>query len=206
MLFYTGLFLLVIAVSLDGLGVGISYGIQKTRVPLLAILIIMLWSGFTVFLAMSIGDGLQHILSPAISKNLGAIILISLGLFTLINLIRTKKAETENRENPTMLNDVKKVLLSPQQADLDQSGTISKQEAILLGMALALDAFGAGIAASLLHYSAVLTPVLVALMSGMFLFAGLKLGLFLSKYEDIQFFSFIPSLLLIGIGLFNVIS
>src|SRR5690606_4145508 len=107
---------------------------------------------------------------------------------------------------PTVFKDVKKVLRSPHEADLDQSGTISKHEAILLGMALALDAFGAGIAASLLDYSAFITALFVAMMSGIFLMIGLKLGLLLSKYEDILFFSYLPSLLLISIGFFNLVS
>lgn len=204
MLFYTGLFLLVIAVSLDGLGVGISYGIQKTRVPLLPILIIMLCSGITVFVAMTIGDALKQFISPVFSENLGAIILIGLGLFTLIKLMNTKKNQIKHTEESTVFTDMKKVFQSPQQADLDHSGTISKQEAILLGMALALDAFGAGIAASLLLYSPFLTAALVALMSGIFLIVGLKIGLFLSRYKEIQFFSYLPSLLLISIGLFNL--
>lgn len=206
MLYYTGLALLVIAVSLDGLGVGISYGVQKTRVPLLAVSIIMLCSGITVFIAMTLGSGLKHFISPAISENLGAGILIGLGLFTLYNLIKAKKIKLDDTENPTVFKDVKKVLRSPYEADLDQSGTISKHEAILLGMALALDAFGAGIAASLLDYSAFITALFVAMMSGIFLMIGLKLGLLLSKYEDIQFFSYLPSLLLISIGFFNLVS
>jgi len=206
MLFYTGLFLLVIAVSLDGLGVGISYGIQKTRVPLFPIMIIMLCSGITVFIAMTIGDVLKRLITPTFSENLGAIILILLGLFTLTKMIRNKKSQVNHTETSTVFTDMKKVLSSPQQADLDQSGTISKQEAVLLGMALALDAFGAGIAASLLYYSPFLTAALVSLMSGLFLKIGLKVGLFLARYEEIQFFSYLPSLLLISIGLFNLIN
>lgn len=206
MLYYTGLFLLIIAVSLDGLGVGISYGIQKTRVPMFAITIIMLCSGVTVFAAMSIGEGLKVIIPPTVSENIGALILISLGIFTLYNIIRKNKTKQEETQNNSMLTNVKKVFRSPKQADLDRSGTISKPEAILLGMALSLDAFGAGFAASLLHYSAFLTAGLVAMMSGIFLIVGLKIGLLLSKYEDIQFFTLLPSLLLIGIGLFNLIT
>lgn len=206
MLYYTGLFLLVIAVSLDGLGVGISYGIQKTRIPLLPIAIIMCCSGFMVFISMTIGDALKRFISPGLSENLGALILIGIGCFTLTKLVQANNDQSTEPETSTVITDVKKVFRSPQKADLDHSGTISKQEAILLGMALALDAFGAGFAASLLHYSVVLTAVLVATMSGMFLFIGLKLGYFLSKKGEKKFLSFFPSLLLIGIGFFNLIS
>lgn len=206
MLYYTGLFLLVIAVSLDGLGVGISYGIQKTRIPFLPIAIIMCCSGFMVFISMTIGDALKRFISPGLSENLGALILIGIGCFTLTKLVQANNDQSTEPETSTVITDVKKVFRSPQKADLDHSGTISKQEAILLGMALALDAFGAGFAASLLHYSVVLTAVLVATMSGMFLFIGLKLGYFLSKKGEKKFLSFFPSLLLIGIGFFNLIS
>ncbi len=206
MLYYTGLFLLVIAVSLDGLGVGISYGIQKTRIPLLPIAIIMCCSGFMVFISMTIGDALKRFINPGLSENLGALILIGIGCFTLAKLVQANNDQSTEPETSTVITDVKKVFRSPQKADLDHSGTISKQEAILLGMALALDAFGAGFAASLLHYSVMLTAVLVATMSGMFLFIGLKLGYFLSKKGEKKFLSFFPSLLLIGIGFFNLIS
>lgn len=203
--FYTGLLILVIAVSIDGLGVGVSYGIQKTRVPSPAIFIIMLCSGMTVLAAMTLGDIIKLFLSPMISEKIGGSILILIGLFTLGNLIRAKKIKTQETANNTVLTNVKKVIRSPVQADLDLSGNISKQEAALLGIALALDAFGAGIAASLLHYSPLTTAILVALMSGAFLYVGLKLGLILSKYDNLQFFSCIPALLLITIGVLNII-
>ena len=209
MLYYTGLLLLVIAVSIDGLGVGISYGIQKIRVPLLALAIIMICSGTTVFTAMTIGSGLKHFISPNISEKFGAFILIFLGCFNLYHLFRAKRREMQSSSNTTdstVLGDVKKVIISPQQADLDRSGTISKHEAILLGMALALDAFGAGFAASLLHYSPLITAGLVTFMSGGFLLLGLKIGLLLSKKKNNKIISFFPSLLLIFIGLFNLIS
>jgi len=205
MLFYTGIFLLVIAVSIDGLGVVVSYGIQKTRVPLPAIFIIMLCSGFTVLLAMTLGDAIKTFLSPIVSEKIGGVILILLGLFTLINLIRAKNNKPLEQENTTVLTDMKTVLSSPIQADLDKSGIISASEAALLGIALALDAFGAGIAASFLHYSAIVTAVLIALMSGAFLFIGLKLGLVLSNYKKMQHVSFLPSFLLISIGILNLI-
>ncbi|MBN6206009.1 sporulation membrane protein YtaF [Ralstonia pickettii] len=202
---YTGILLLVIAVSIDGFGVGISYGIQKIKVPLLAILMIIFCSGLTVFMAMILGDMIKSFLSPVFSEKLGGVLLILLGIFTLQNIIRSNKKKEATVENATKLQDMKKVLRSPVQADLDRSGNISISEAAILGIALALDAFGAGIAASLLDYSAVITAILVAIMSGVFLIFGLRLGLLLAKYNDIQFFTYLPSLLLITIGVFNLI-
>ena len=48
MLYFTGLILLAIGVSLDSFGVGVAYGVNKIRVPRLSLLIIMLCSGLVV--------------------------------------------------------------------------------------------------------------------------------------------------------------
>src|SRR5690625_4051013 len=169
MLLYTGLFFLVIAVSLDGFGVGISYGMRKIRIPLIGLMIIMLCSGMTVLLAMTIGNALSSFISPSMAEVLGVGILIALGLFSLYNILLSKQEKTSDTKKQNILNTV---LNTPDKADLDQSGTISANEALLLGTALALDAFGAGIGASMLGYSPALTSLLIACMSGLFVFCG----------------------------------
>ncbi|GAA0423947.1 MAG: sporulation membrane protein YtaF [Bacillota bacterium] len=202
MLFYTGLIFLVIAVSLDGFGVGITYGMRNIRVPLNALIIIMLCSGIIVLLSMTIGNMLTSILSPNIASMLGGSILIILGSFALFNCIVPRK---ELEETDTNQNILSTVLSTPGKADLDHSGVISPMEAILLGSALALDAFGAGIGASMLGYGAFLTAGLIAIMSGTFLFCGLKAGIWLAKSRQLQRMTFLPPLLLIALGITSLI-
>lgn len=205
MLFYMGLLLLVVAVSLDGFGVGVTYGIKKTKVPLSALLIIMLCSGIIVLLAMTIGDYLNSMITPNSAKILGGLILVFLGLFSLFNIVRSKLELYENSRQPNQFQQLKKVLATPEQADLDQSGIISTGEAFLLGTALALDAFGAGIGAAIIGYSPVLTAVSIALMSGFFLFCGIQIGMILIKNKHLKKLSFLPPLLLIALGIFNML-
>ena len=50
------------------------------------------------------------------------------------------------------LGVVIQILRSPSKADMDNSGSISTQEAMWLGIALSLDAFGAGLGAALLGF------------------------------------------------------
>lgn len=208
MLYYTGLLFLVVAVSIDGFGVGVTYGMQNIRVPLIGLLIIMCCSGMVVLVSMTIGNHLSHIISPDITKMIGGLILVCLGLFSFMNAIRphlsrnrhTRKAEKTKRG----LDDVKQVLATPDQADLDQSGIISAGEALLLGTALSMDAFGAGIGAAIVGYSPIFTPALIAFMSGTFLFSGIKLGSLLAKNKTLQHMSFIPPILLISLGIFNL--
>ncbi len=202
MLFYTGLIFLVIAVSLDGFGVGVSYGMRKIHVPFTALFIIMFCSGLVVLLSMTIGTMLGTLISPHVAKILGGSILISLGLFSLYNNFHSKNnAEHFNKKN----NVLKTVLTNPDLADLDSSGNISTHEALLLGLALALDAFGAGLGASIIGYSPFLTTILISCMSGFFLYSGIKVGLFLSQSKQLQQISFIPPLLLIILGVYNII-
>jgi putative sporulation protein YtaF len=203
MLLYTGLIFLVIAVSLDGFGVGVTYGMRKIRVPLLGILIIMLVSGITVLMAMTIGSSLRAFISPSMAEILGGAILVALGAISLYNVLLSKgKKPTESRKQ----NILTTVLNTPDKADLDQSGIISANEALLLGTALALDAFGAGIGASMLGYSPVITALLIACMSGLFLYCGIKIGMLLSQSKQLQSMSFIPPILLITLGIFNIFS
>lgn len=208
MLYYTGLIFLVIAVSLDGFGVGLTYGMRNIKVPLLPLIIIMICSGAVVFLSMTIGNVLTAFISETIANSLGGIILIAIGLFSLFHVIRAKIAKNKDLQVETQANRMNQfttVITTPDQADLDKSGTISSGEALLLGMALALDAFGAGIAASMVGYGPVLTSFLISGMSGLFIYCGMKTGMFLSKYNFLQNFSFLPPLLLIYIGVINII-
>lgn len=78
------------------------------------------------------------------------------------------------------------ILRKPTVADFDKSGTISAGEALLLGIALSVDSFGAGIGASLLGYVPAMMAILVAIMSSLFLFIGMKLGTVLSNMKWLQ--------------------
>lgn len=203
--FYMGLLLLVIAVSLDGFGVGVTYGMKKTKVPLAALFIIMLCSGIVVLLSMTIGDVLKTFISPNHATMIGGLILIFLGLFSLFNLVRSNTTKTDTEiNNDKRLNRFRAVLSTPDRADLDASGIISPGEAFLLGMALALDAFGAGLGAAIIGYSPWITAVSVAFMSGIFLFCGIQIGLLLIKNKHMQKLSYLPPIILISLGLFNM--
>ncbi|RLL46733.1 sporulation membrane protein YtaF [Oceanobacillus piezotolerans] len=208
MLIFIGLLLLVIAVSIDSFGVGVTYGMQKIRVPVIALIIIMVCSGAVLLTSMLLGNVLEMFLSVEIAKMIGGFILITIGLFSLANLIiaNIKKKKQGSEAQPTSrFGEITTVLATPDKADLDNSGTISVSEALLLGFALALDAFGAGIGASLLGYSPIITAVLIAGMSGIFLSFGMRIGLLLAKNKKLQKLSFLPPTLLIGLGILNLI-
>lgn len=207
MFYYMGLLFLVAAVSMDGFVVGMTYGIRNIRVPFPAILIIMCCSGMVVFLSMTIGTALRSTISPTLTSKFGGIILICIGLFSIWNSTRSANNVSTSSQKEThpqqkrLLTKVSSVLSMPSRADLDASGRISMTEALLLGIALAMDAFGAGFGASMLGYTALTTTALIAFMSGAFLFTGLHIGMVFSQYKIMQKFVFLPACILIIIGI-----
>jgi len=212
MIVYMNLISIVIAVSLDGFGVGITYGMQKIRINFVALLVIMLCSGAIVITSMLIGHILRMFISPALTSVLGSIILIVLGLFVLSSIIRTNKNTKENNkkfdengEPVSRMSHFKSVVSDPHRADKDRSGSISVGEAIVLGTALAMDAFGAGLGAAMLGYSPILTSILIATMSGAFVYSGIKIGFLLSKNQTLAKLTYFPPILLIFIGMYNLI-
>ena len=62
----------------------------------------------------------------------------------------------------------------------------------MLGLALSLDAFGAGIGAVMLGFSPDTMALAVALLSSLFVFFGIKIGSYLSQIYWLQKFSFLP--------------
>lgn len=96
------------------------------------------------------------------------------------------------------------ILKKPTSADIDQSGTINGVEALLLGIALSIDAFGAGLGAAILGFSPVMMSVTVGLMSSLFVSLGINAGHLLSRWNWIDKMTFLPGVLLIIIGIWKM--
>lgn len=215
---FVSLIMLAIAVSIDSCGVGITYGLRKIRISLTSIFILAICSGTVMFVSMLVGDYIKAFVPLHYSNYIGASLLILIGLWSFYQYIKqTNQAE---REDETIPNDtvqihsldpiwqmnlkrfglVIQILKTPQTADVDRSGTISATEAIMLGIALSLDAFGAGIGAAFLHLPILLTVMTIMISSSLFIGAGLWLGKTLSRFSFIKFVGILPSIMLIIIG------
>ncbi|GAA0446967.1 sporulation membrane protein YtaF [Lentibacillus halophilus] len=206
MLYYTGLIFLVIGVSIDGFGAGMSYGLRRVHVPFGALLIIMLCSGLIVHLSMTIGTFILTFIPEELADRTGGVILFFIGCYYLLNALRAKHEKpAETTPDNERWDHVKMVMKEPKHADLDQSGTISATEATLLGFALAVDAFGAGLGAAMLGYEPLLTAVSIAFMSGVLVFCGVRMGVHLAAKKWTQKLTLLPPLLLILIGLMNIL-
>nr|WP_150959531.1 sporulation membrane protein YtaF [Aneurinibacillus sp. XH2] len=220
----TSLIILALAVSLDGFGVGITYGLRRIRIQAFSIIIIAICSGLTILLSMQIGGLLSRLFSPSAASALGAFILIGIGIWSLYQMLSKKDESNENSDSgkpehePAVsssahvnkaivrielkrLGLVIQILKTPSAADLDRSGGISPSEAALLGLALSLDAFGAGIGAALLGYNPYVTSAVIAISSGLFIAAGLYAGLRFAGFGWMRKLSLLPGCFLIMMGI-----
>lgn len=220
------LLVLALAVSLDGFGVGAMYGLRKIRIPARSVFIIALMSGVVFYLAMQIGVAASVFLSPRTAQVAGAVILMCIGCWAVYQMAVQQR--NGSREQPGLEEDsaeplqmssggadsvmkvvsielkrlglVIQILKTPAAADLDRSGIISPMEAAWLGLALSLDAFGAGIGAAFIGYAPFITSAVIALSSGSFIYCGLRVGFMYSNVQWIRRLSVLPGCMLILIG------
>ncbi|MCL6570322.1 MAG: sporulation membrane protein YtaF [Bacillus sp. (in: Bacteria)] len=205
------LLLLAFALSLDSFSVGLTYGLRQMVMPIKSIIIIACCSALSLIIAVSIGHGLEKVLSPGITSSLGGFILIALGAWVLYQFFQPEKEKEVLKYEQTIVNfEIRSlglainILKKPLSADFDQSGTITGIEALMLGFALSLDAFGAGIGAAMLGFSPLILALTVAIMSSIFVLLGIKSGTFFQKFEWIQKVTFLPGILLIIIGIWKL--
>ncbi|WP_342432549.1 sporulation membrane protein YtaF [Neobacillus sp. FSL H8-0543] len=205
------LLLLAFALSLDSFSVGFTYGLRKMVMPIKSVLIIATCSAISLIIAVSIGHGLEKVLPPAVTARLGGVIMICLGAWVLYQFFRPEKEKAIVNQEKTIVNfEIQSlgiainILRTPMSADFDRSGTITGIEAFMLGFALSLDAFGAGIGAAMLGFSPIYLAICVAVMSSLFVLLGIKSGTYFHRFEWVQKFTFIPGILLIIIGIWKI--
>ncbi|MGG3560394.1 sporulation membrane protein YtaF [Neobacillus rhizosphaerae] len=205
------LLILAFALSLDSFSVGFTYGLRKMVMPIKSVLVIATCSAASLMIAVSIGHGLEKVISPNITAKLGGFILIALGAWVLYQFFRPEKEKELVEHEKTIVNlEIRSlglaisILKKPMSADFDHSGTITGIEALMLGFALSLDAFGAGIGAAMLGFPPLYLALTVAVMSSLFVLLGIKSGAFFHKFDWIQKFTFLPGVLLIIIGIWKL--
>ena len=204
--------LLVIAVSLDSMGVGIAYGARGTRITTLSGIIIALCTAVMMCVSMTAGNFLAEALPRNGTKTLGGIILISIGCWQFLQGWRNyiNQSSNEDRSRPLLylripfLGVVMQILRDPNLADANWSGTIDPKESILLGGALGLDAFSAGFGAALSGFSLWIVPF-VATACVAFVFIGSSLGSrYMGRWLKQKGFA-LPGMLLIAIGIWQML-
>ena len=221
MIAYVSLLIIALAVSLDSGSVGLLYGARKIRIPWTSVLIISVCSGVVIWCSMRLGHSFMGWLHPETGKVIGAVILVCVGIWALIQFflqnrnqqiqevdipqVKIIPARTLLRIEMRKLGLVIQILKSPAIADMDRSGNITSWEASLLGIALSLDSLGAGIGAAMVGYSPIPTAIVISISSGLFISIGLCVGRWLSEKRWIKRISILPGLFLIALGIMKLL-
>jgi putative sporulation protein YtaF len=200
--------ILAIAVSIDGLSVGIIYGMKNIKIPWLSQIIIVLTTSCAFVTAMIFGNAVISFIHPTIAKYMGAILLFLLGLWSLLEA-SSRDSSKKSKETIAIfcikpLGLVVKILREPTVADTDISGMIDIKEALLLGAALALDALGAGLGAAAAGYGIIRTTFFVSITSLLFLEVGLHIGRKKPVLLNEKSTKYLPGFLLLALAIIKV--
>ncbi|MEW6243290.1 MAG: sporulation membrane protein YtaF [Bacillota bacterium] len=200
-------FMLALAVSMDGFVVGATYGMRHIRIPLVSLLVINSVSAAGVLATMTAGELICRVAGARVSALAGAAILVLVGLWSIKEALAKRHAvqrqETLLRLRLAALGVVVQILREPVAADSDASGTISPGEAFFLGIALALDAMGAGLGAGLTGAHLVLVPATVGIGQMLLVRVGELTGQALSG-RVLGTFRMVPGFILLALAVLRI--
>lgn len=146
------LLLFLVAVSLDSLTAGFSYGADRVHVKALSLLILTCVPALFITAAGSLGEVAGSLFSPGVLPILSFFMLAAIGIAKLLeSLIRitAKKHPSLTRNwgcQIKQLNIIFTVYLSPEEANRTDLQVLSAREALLLSLALSLDSVLVGMA------------------------------------------------------------
>lgn len=197
-----------LAANLDNLGIGISYGVRKVRIPFLSNFFIALLSGLVAALSVLTGELLSRAIDWA--NIAGSVLLMAIGLWVawpkqakelaLPVSVPVSKTYSVPVKPFGLLIEITK---DPSLADLDANGFISSKEAIVLGLTLSFNCIATGVSAGLTG----LAPIPVALSVFLFSMAAISTGYITGWRSAAQRFEhsaqFISGALLILIGIWE---
>lgn len=177
--------ILSLSSSIDSLGIGITYGIKNTKISILAKIVLFVISFTISVLSVWFGNIIKTIFSDFVTKLVGNILLIVIGIFIFFEAIRKKEINF----------------------DLDFSNSIDGKEAFFLGFALSLDCFCIGSCGSILGVNSFLFPLFISIFQLIFLGMGNRLGKKLHSLRHLpnHIWSIFSSILLIVIGILRFV-
>jgi putative sporulation protein YtaF len=189
--------------NLDNLGIGISYGLQKIRIPFSSNLLIAMMSLFATGFAMVMGTFLSKVFPFA--NLIGASLLIAIGLWISLGKLLQKNLFPLIYKRSKVLRYMIDIINNPTKADRNANGILSINESVIIGIALSLNCLVTGLGAGLSGLSLIPVTSSVFLFSLITISSGYKLGI-RAKFPHYEHLSeFISGALFIAIGIHDLI-
>ncbi len=211
--------LTAISLTLDSFGVGVAYGLKKIKIGPGAKCAMCLISFLLALLSISVGQFLNTFLPTTIGQYISILLLLILGIYMIFSSFQENKnpelLPQKSREvNQKVFNlFFEKLGLSitiikyPQCGDFDHSNTIDIKEALYIGLALSLDALGAGIGLGISGQSGIFYALLVGIFQYFFITLGIWGGkkLHLSTKMNETVLAVLPGIILIGLAVYRLL-
>ncbi len=177
--------ILALSSSIDSLGIGITYGLKKTKITAISNIILFAISFCITCGSIFLGHYISALFSPTSSTILGSSFLIILGVYNIYKTINKP----------------------PTDYDIDHSNNIDAKEALFLGLVLSVDSACVGIGSGIIGINDIILPFLVASFQLVFLNCGNFVANNIAKYINISEYalSIFSSIILILVGIFRAI-
>ncbi len=207
--------ILALSVSIDSLGIGITYGLKNTTITNISKIILFVMSILITTFSIYFGKFLNSILPTYFTNYIGSFLLIFMGLWVVYQALNKDKKPTKNKNLVHHYEFIIKslgitiqILRNPIYSDLDNSKKIDTKEALYLGTALSIDSICVGICSSAIGFSSIIFPFLVAIFQLVFLSIGSFLGKKITNISSIpdNIWNVLSGILLICIGISKFIA
>lgn len=188
--------LIALVNNVDNIGVRIAYSVRGISISNSKNFYISIITFFISSASSFSGKLLSNIMSKRVSSYISMILLISIGIFIIVEPFRSKN--NNDSKIVTILKD-------PETADIDNSKDIDYKEATLLGIALSINNVGGCMSAGMIGLNFFLVGLLSAIISFGCLWAGNYVTKFLNKRVSVKSASAIAGIVLIIIGVTQII-
>lgn len=197
--------LFVLTSSIDNFTVALAYGVKRIRIGTVSNLVIAFVSSIGTLISMATGKLIGSYISPSLANLLGSLLLFLIGIWFIIDYVKSKKYRQANVSNEFVdAPNCMEILEYPEIADLDHSGTIDFKESFTLAVALAINNVGIGIGGSIIGLNVLLTSSLTFIFSLVLIPLGILVGRgVFSKFFG-TYSSLISAIILIAISIFEL--
>ncbi|MDR1558143.1 MAG: manganese efflux pump [Clostridiales bacterium] len=187
--------LCAVSANLDTLAVSAAFGVKKVKISFPAAIAISVISTFGTWISMSLGVLLTDRINSAIMNWTGAIVLMGMGVWFIINGIREAGGHDST---PAMLSH-------PETADSDHSGSIDLKESVALASAMTVNNLAVGAAAGVAGLDVRITIAFTFLATLLCMKLGVEIGgKFLARWLG-KYASLISGCLIFLIGMASAV-
>lgn len=161
------------------------------------------------YISITAGTLISHYISLKIANIIGGCLIIFLGGKCIVESLYPKAASVgspgPDSEQVRVDSNYSKVITHPDLADINEDKVITFKEAILLGLALALNCLAMGLGAGFTGISPYLATISIGVFSLLSISVGIMFGTKITGNRIGQYSNIISGLLLIMIGIYEII-